>query len=280
MLPVHENPPVTGVRSSVWSDFVRLMHLPLPFCVLAFATLGAALSERIYLNRLGLTYLGILLALCLGAYSLDELHGRPYHTKFADRTLWSMAVVGVSGASLVAIYLILTISFLIAIPAALAVFFVFAYNLELFGGRFHNAGWFGVSWGGLTSFGSYFVQATTLSLAPLIVSVMSSLVGMSIVYLTHKFRPEELSKKLEIAPTANLEAYSRYSRKTAWAIAKIECYAMIALIAFMIAERLFEVPCSFRRRQDNNGNFTRSLMPIIIIGTTNGGRHRLNHLVV
>jgi 4-hydroxybenzoate polyprenyltransferase len=147
-------------------------------------------------------------------------------------------MVGMSGATLVAIYLMLTVSFLIVIPAALAAFFIFAYNLELFGGRFHNAGWFGVSWGGLTTFGSYFVQSTTLSVTPLIVSVMSSLVGMSIVYLTHKFRPDELSKKLEIARSANLEAYSRYSRKTAWGIAKIECYAMIALAIGVIIPKI------------------------------------------
>lgn len=229
---------MVDVRSSVGSDFVRLMHLPLPFCVLAFATLGAAFSERVYLDRLGLTYLGILLALCLGAYSLDELHGRPYHTRFEDRTLWCMAIVGISGATLVALYLMWAVSFLIVIPAAVAAFFVFAYNLELFGGRFHNAGWFGVSWGGLTTFASYFVQATGVSLAPLIVSVMSSLVGMSIVYLTHKFRPDELSKKLQVARTPSLEAYSRYSRKTAWVIAKMECYAMIALAVGMIIPRI------------------------------------------
>lgn len=149
-----------------------------------------------------------------------------------------MAIIGISGATVVAIYLTWTVSFLIAIPAALAAFFVFVYNLELFGGRFHNAGWFGVSWGGLTTFGSYFVQATTVSLAPLIVSVMSSLVGMSIVYLTHKFRAEELSKKLGITLTTNLEAYSRYSRKTAWAIAKIEIYAMIALAIGVIIPKI------------------------------------------
>lgn len=57
-------------------DFVKLMRVPLPFCVLAFATIGAAFSQRVYLDRLILTYVGILLALCLGAYSLDELHGR------------------------------------------------------------------------------------------------------------------------------------------------------------------------------------------------------------
>jgi len=226
------------VRSSICSDFVRLMHLPLPFCVLAFATLGASMSEHVYLDRLALTYAGILLALCLGAYSLDELHGRPYHTKFADTTLWVMAILGLAGATLVAVYLIWTVSYLISILAVLAAFFVLVYNLELFGGRFHNAGWFGISWGGLTTYAGYFVQSGIWSIPPLIVSVMSSLVGVSIVYLTHKFRPEELSKKLGMSRNETLLSYSRYSRKTAWAIAKIECYAMIALAVGAIVPKI------------------------------------------
>jgi hypothetical protein len=131
-----------------------------------------------------------------------------------------------------------TVNFLIAIPAGLAAFFVFAYNLELFGGRFHNAGWFGVSWGGLTTFGGYFVQTTAFSIQVLIVSVTSSLIGVSIVYLTHKFRPAELSNKLGIPRDQNLDAFSRYSRKTAWAIAKLECYAMIALAIGVIIPKI------------------------------------------
>jgi hypothetical protein len=214
------------------------MHLPLPFCVLAFATIGAAFSQRVYLDRLALTYVGILLALCLGAYSLDEIHGRPYHTRFADRTLWGMAIVGLLGGILVAIYLMWTVSFLISIFAGLALFFILAYNMELFGGRFHKVGWFGFSWGGLTTFGSYFVQAVTLSIPPLIVSVMTSLVGVSIVYLTHKFRPEEIAKKLELERTEDLKAYSRYSRKAAWTVVKIECYAMMVLAIGLLIPKL------------------------------------------
>ena len=229
---------MNDVRNSTRSDFVRLMHLPLPFCVLAFATLGAALSTRVDLTRLALTYAGILLALCLTAYSLDELHGRPYRTGFADRTLWSIAIIGMLGAALVAIYLILTVSGFISILAVVAAFFIVVYNLELFGGRFHNAGWFGISWGGLTTFGSYFVQATTVSIPPLMVSAMSTLVGISIVYLTHSFRPDVLSKKLGVPRNPNLDAYSRYSRRRAWTIAKIECYAMIALAIGVIIPKL------------------------------------------
>jgi hypothetical protein len=214
------------------------MHLPLPFCVLAFATIGAALSERVYLDRLALTYLGILLALCLGAYSLDELHGRPYRTTFGDRTLQCLAIVGMSGGTMVSLYLTWTVSLGIAILAALAGFFILTYNLELFGGRFHNAGWFGISWGGLTTFAGYYVQAPTLSLEPLVVSFMASLLGVSIVYLTHKFRPQELSKKLGMISNPDLVEFSRYARKTAWMIAQIDCYAIIALAIGLILPKL------------------------------------------
>ena len=226
-------------NKGTYSEFVRLMHLPLPFCVLAFATIGAALSERVYLDRLVLTYAGILLGLCLCAYSLDELNGRPYHTNFSDRTLWVMAAVGITGAFAVGVYLALTVSAYVLILAALATFFIFSYNLELFDGRFHNAGWFGLSWGGISTFGGYYVQALNLSLSALLVSAMASVFSVGILHLTHKFRPRELSKNLKgKSRAADLVKYTRQTRRIAWTIAKIECYAMILLALGLIIQKL------------------------------------------
>ena len=226
-------------HSGLWVDFVRLMHLPLPFCVLAFATIGAALSERVYPDRLASTYIGILLALCLGAYSLDELHGRPYHTNFSDRTLWFMAALGITSAGIVAIYLAMRVSVYIMILAALTSFFIFAYNLELFGGRFHNAAWFGVSWGGSSTLAGYYVQAATIDLSSLIVSGMASLLSVGILYLTHKFRPRELSKRLDgKIQMSDLVEYSRDTRRIAWTVARIECYSMVLLALGLIIPKL------------------------------------------
>lgn len=229
---------MTNVQRSAASDFVRLMHLPLPFCVLAFATIGAAFSETVYLDRLLLTYLGILLALCLGAYSLDELHGRPLHTRFRDTTLRCLAVAGISGGSIVAIYLSWIISIGIGILAIVAAFFILAYNSELFGGRFHNVGWFGVSWGGLTTFAGYYVQSPTIALQPVIVSFMATLIAVSIVLLTHRFRPQQLSKQLGTLPNSDLIEFSRYARRAIWTVVQLECYAMIALAIGLIIPKL------------------------------------------
>ena len=226
-------------HKGLWEDFVRLMHVPLPLCVLAFATIGAALSERVYLDRLVLTYVGILLALCLGAYSLDELHGRPYHTQFSDRTLRIAATVGITGAAIVGIYLVAIVSPYVLILAILGGFFIFAYNLELFNGKFHNAAGFGFTWGGLSTFSGFFVQSTSLTASSLLVSAMASLISVSILYLTHKFRSTELSKKLpDDIPEGDLRDYSRQTRKIAWTIARIECYSMVLLAAGLIIPKL------------------------------------------
>jgi hypothetical protein len=149
-----------------------------------------------------------------------------------------MAIVGIWGGALVGVYLMLTVNLLISIPACLAGFFILVYNMELFGGRFHNPVWFGISWGGLTTFAGYFVQSVALSIPPLIASAMASLIGISIVSLTHMFRPDVLKKRFETARPEDLLAFSRYSRKTAWTIAQLECYAMMILAMAVIIPRI------------------------------------------
>jgi hypothetical protein len=149
-----------------------------------------------------------------------------------------LAVAGISGGALVAIYLSWTVSIGIGILAIVAAFFILAYNLELFGGRFHNVGWFGVSWGGLTTFAGYYVQSPTIALQPVIVSFMATLIAVSIVLLTHRFRPQQLSKKLRPVPNSDLIEFSRYARKAIWTVVQLECYAIIALAIGLIIPKL------------------------------------------
>jgi hypothetical protein len=180
-----------------------------------------------------------LLGLCLGAYSLDELHGRPYHTQFSDQTLQTAAAIGIGGGSLVGIYLAVLINPYIILLVTVACFFIFAYNLELFGGRLHNAATFGLSWGGLSTFGGYYVQATSFTLSSLMVSAMAALLSVSILYLTHRFRPSELAKRFEgSASAADLMNYSRHAWEVGWTVAKIECYSMVLLAVGLILPRI------------------------------------------
>lgn len=215
------------------------MHLPLPFCVLAISTVGAALSDRIYLDRLVLTYAGILLGLCLGAYSLDELRGRPCHTHFTSATLWLMFLVGIVGAAGVGFYLALHVDIYILVFAAVAAFFILTYNLELFKGKFHNEICFGMSWGGISCLGSYYVQAGIVSLPSVILAAMATVYSIGIMRLTHRFRPNELGPALEVEMEPHdLGDLSRNLRKITWEIVKLEVVVMVLLAFALILPKL------------------------------------------
>jgi hypothetical protein len=48
---------------------------------------------------------------------------------------------------------------------AAGAFIVVAYNLELFGGRFHSDFWFAVSWGAFPAFTSYWANSLSVGLS-------------------------------------------------------------------------------------------------------------------
>src|SRR6266566_3691718 len=54
---------------------------------------------------------------------------------------------------------------------AATVLFVFAYNLELLGGRLHGDFWFALSWGAFPVLTAYFAQTGRLSFTALAVAV-------------------------------------------------------------------------------------------------------------
>jgi ABC-type branched-subunit amino acid transport system permease subunit len=107
---------------------------------------------------LGAFFLGV--GVC--AHALDELHGRPLRTRLSDRTLIALAVVSLAGAVGIGAVGMATVSLSLAVFVAAGAFIVVAYNLELFGGRFHSDTWFAVAWGAFPALTSYWANALTL----------------------------------------------------------------------------------------------------------------------
>ena len=96
----------------------------------------------------------------VSAHALDELHGRPLRTRLSDRTLVALAVVGLAGAVAIGIAGVLDRVSPSLIPfVAAGAFILVAYNLELFGGRFHSDLWFALAWGAFPAFTSYWANA-------------------------------------------------------------------------------------------------------------------------
>jgi hypothetical protein len=99
------------------------------------------------------------LAVGVAAHALDELHGHPLGTRLSDRTLTVLAGVALAGAVGIGIAGLFVVSFTL-LPFVLAgAFGVLAYNLELFGGRFHTDFWFAAAWGAFPALTGFWVMA-------------------------------------------------------------------------------------------------------------------------
>jgi len=145
-----------------WRDYVTLLHPPYTLWHLSYVAIGAALAPRMDWRVFGLTLLAFALALGVGAHALDELRGRPLGTHAAPRTLVGLAAVSIAAAAGIGIGVALERNLWLLAFVACGAFLVVAYNLELFGGRFHGDVWFALAWGAFPVLTAAFAVAERL----------------------------------------------------------------------------------------------------------------------
>jgi hypothetical protein len=143
-------------------DYVTLLHPPYTLWHLSYVVVGAALAPQLTADRLGWTLAAFALAMGVGAHALDELSGRPLQTRIPDRMLWALAGASLAGAAAIGLLAAFWWTPWLLLFVAFGVFIVPAYNLELVGGRFHNAFWFAVAWGAFPALTGCFAAAETL----------------------------------------------------------------------------------------------------------------------
>lgn len=161
-------PAFYALAPGAWRDYVTLLHPPYTFWHLSYVVIGAALAPELRTDRLVAALAAFFLALGIGAHALDELRGRPLRTQIPTPVLWALALGSIAGAVAIGVVAALAWSpWLLAFVAAGA-FFVFAYNLELFGGRFHTDLWFALAWGAFPLLTGYFAVAERLTLEALL----------------------------------------------------------------------------------------------------------------
>jgi hypothetical protein len=160
-------PAFYALRPGGWRDYVTLLHPPYTLWHLSYVAVGAALVPRMDWVLLGWTALAFALAMGVGAHALDELRGRPLQTRIPPPILASLAVVSISGAAAIGIAVAVSRTLWLLVFVAVGAFLVVAYNLELFGGRFHGGLWFPAAWGAFPVLTAYFASAETLDAAVL-----------------------------------------------------------------------------------------------------------------
>lgn len=150
-----------GWRRDVWA----LLHPPYTAWHLSYVLIGASLAPHVSLSRLAATLLAFFFAVGISAHALDELRGRPLKTQIPSVVLWTAAIVGLAVAVGLGIAGLPIVGPGLVPFIAAGVLFVFAYNLELLGGRLHGNFWFAMSWGAFPVLTSFFAQTGRLSVA-------------------------------------------------------------------------------------------------------------------
>jgi hypothetical protein len=158
-------PAFYALRQGGWRDYLTLLHPPYTLWHLSYVAVGAALAPRMDWALLGWTALAFALAMGVGAHALDEMRGRPLQTRIPPKTLATLAVVSISAASAIGIAIAVSRTLWLLVFVAVGAFLVVAYNLELFGGRFHGGLWFPAAWGAFPVLTAYFASARTLHAA-------------------------------------------------------------------------------------------------------------------
>jgi hypothetical protein len=165
-----KRPAFYAMRRGGWRDLVTVLHPPYTAWNLANVCLGAAAASQIHTDRFVSTLAAFFLAVGVGAHTLDELNGRPLNTQLSDRTLIALAVGSLTGAIGIGIAGCVIISATL-VPFVLAgAFIVVAYNLELFGGRFHTDFWLAAAWGGFPALTSWWVNTLSFGSAKTVVA--------------------------------------------------------------------------------------------------------------
>lgn len=170
-----ERPAFYALRPGGWRDLVTILHPPYTAWHLTNVAFGAVAASQIHTDRFVATLAAFFLALGISAHSLDELNGRPLGTQLSDRALIGLAVVSLAGAIGIGITGCFIVSATLAPFVVAGGFFVIAYNLELFGGRFHTDFWLAFAWAAFPALTSWWVN--TLSFGSLKVDVAGALVA-------------------------------------------------------------------------------------------------------
>jgi hypothetical protein len=142
-----------------WRDYVTLLHPPYTLWHLSYVAIGATLAPDWRPGRLAASLAAFFLAVGIGAHALDELNGHPLETRIPNGALAGLAGVSIAGAIGIGIVGALTFDLWLLAFVAAGAFIVCAYNLELFGGRFHNDVWFALAWGSFPLLTAYFAAA-------------------------------------------------------------------------------------------------------------------------
>jgi len=172
--------------------------------VLAFTVIGGMLADQVFWDRVAAIVVIYFLALGIAAHALDAIGGKgqtkPWGNHFEKKTLWALALCSLIAAYGIGFYYILFATPLLFVIAILEGFFLFAYNLEPFEGRFHTDTWFAFSWGVLPVLGGYIIQTNGLSISAIVIAIAMGLFSFVEINASRPYKEIKRSSEADFLP--------------------------------------------------------------------------------
>jgi len=167
---------------------IGILFLPYTSIVICFAALGS-LSGQFEIERLAAICIIYFLALGVSAHLLDAIGGKtkPWGD-LPKKKLWiiSMSVLGIAFS--IGMYYAFLDSPLLFVIGIVEGFFLFAYNLELFGGKFHNNASTIVSWAILPVFAGSAIQTNSITIEAIMICGVSSIITYVLITTSRKYK--------------------------------------------------------------------------------------------
>jgi len=167
---------------------VGILFLPYTGMVVSFAAWGS-FAVDFSLERLVAICVLYFLALGISAHYLDSLGSKtkPWGV-LPKRYIWTVSLLSLGGAFVIGIYFALLDSPLLFPIGIAESFFLFAYNLELFKGKFHNNTTFVISWGILPVLAGSAIQANTITIETLLLSGLAGALSYILIKTSRKYK--------------------------------------------------------------------------------------------
>ena len=167
---------------------IGILFLPYTCIVTSFAAWGS-LSGSFELDRLVAICLIYFLSLGVSAHFLDAVGGKtkPWGN-LPKRKLWIISMISLGIAFSIGLYYAFLDSPLLFPIGIIEGFFLFAYNLELFGGRFHNNISTIISWGILPVFAGSAIQTNSITVEAIMLAAVSALITYGLIITSRRYK--------------------------------------------------------------------------------------------
>lgn len=167
---------------------VGILFLPYTGMVVSFAAWGSFVNS-FSIERLVAICVLYFLALGISAHCLDSLGSktRPWGN-LSKKNVWIVSLFSLGGAFSIGLYYTFLDSPLLFPIGIAESFFLFAYNLELFKGRFHNNTIFVISWGILPVLAGSAIQTNTIPIEALAMSGIAGFLSYILIKTSRRYK--------------------------------------------------------------------------------------------